>query len=208
MKKCGRCPYNPGDTEFKPNLYFEAQRFKPRKTKALFIAESPPPQKKELERDLQPYFYNKKCKTTGNTLRGVLLEVLGIYGGNPRQQLEKFRNRGYFLIDTIKCRISKRQIKGTRWSDLVKDCTSTHLLDEIISLKPEKICILGKWALEGIKTLPQFSILRKHDRISKCVGKVEYIKIRNRSIKVVLSYFPKPWFKDRIRNRVVPQINA
>jgi len=200
-KKCDKCPYELGDTEFKPSLYFKAQR--PRKIKVLFIAESPPGLRKGLEKDLQHYFYNENFKTTGNTLRGVLLEVLEISDKNPLQELEKFRDEGYFLIDTIKCRVSKKEIERRYWKDLVKDCASTHLLDEIIDLEPEKICLLGQTALEGVKTLHGFGALRKHDKISKCVGKVEYIKIKDRSVKLILSFFPRPWFKDEIRKLVV-----
>lgn len=205
-KKCDKCPYEIDDIEFKPSLYHKAQRFRPTKTKVLFIAESPPSLRKGLEKDLEPYFYNENFKTTRNTLRGVLLEVLGISGENPLQELEKFRDEGYFLIDTIKCRISKKEIKGKNWRDLVKDCASTHVLDEIIGLEPEKVCLLGQTALEGVKTLHGFEILRKYCAISKYVGQVEYTKIKNGTLEIILSLFPKPWFKDKIRKLVVPKI--
>ena len=163
-KKCDKCPYELGDPEFKPSLYFKARRFRPSKIKVLFIAESPPSLRKGVEKDLQPYFYNENFKTTGNTLRGVLLKVLEISNENPLQKLEKFRDEGYFLIDTMKCRISKKEIKRRYWKDLVIDCASTHLLDEIIDLGPERICLLGQTALEGVKTLAGFGVLRKLDK--------------------------------------------
>ena len=207
-KKCNKCPYELGDPEFKPSLYFKAQRFRPRKIRVLFITESPPSLRKGLEKDLQPYFYNENFKTAGNTLRGVLLEVLEISDENPLQELEKFRDEGYFLIDAMKCRVSKKEIERRYWKDLVKDCALTHLSNEIIDLGPEKICLLGQTALEGVKMLAGFGVLRKHDKISKCVGEVEYVKIKDRSVEVILSFFPKPWFKEKIRRHVVPKIKG
>ena len=67
--------------------------------KVLFVAESPP-----WNRD-QAYFYNQNSRNKRTNLRIEVLKLLNL------KSLIEFKNRGYYLIDAIKCRLNKREEK-------------------------------------------------------------------------------------------------
>lgn len=83
------------NVEQKPYVKFGVeQKWKPSIIKVLFIAESPPWNGK------QRYFYNSSLLEK----RGLRKEVLKYLN---LTSLEEFMEKGYFLIDTIKCRLNK-----------------------------------------------------------------------------------------------------
>jgi hypothetical protein len=134
----------------KPSIYFNIYRnWRPSKVKALFIAEAPPWKPK--------YFYSPDIKAS--FLRKMLFNQLQIPYLN-KNGLEVFKARGYFFTDTIKCRLRKQKSKPP--IQIIRNCVRNFLSNEIRSLNPEKIILLGKTAKQGLEQLQEFKALRKY----------------------------------------------
>lgn len=139
------------NSQEKPSIEFKVfKRWIPQEVKCLLIAESPP--------RLPPfYFYNDK--TMGN-LKTELFKLLGIESDTILSRLTEFKERGFFLIDTVKCRCNKRG-RSTIPSPIVRTCARKFLQSEISFLKPRKICILGRTALTGLGEVEGFEELKE-----------------------------------------------
>lgn len=140
----------------------------------LFIAESPP-------RREPYYFYNGK--KIGN-LKAELFRLLRIKADTALLGLTEFKEKGFFLIDTVKCRCDKR-VWSTIPPSIVKKCAKRFLQREIVYLNPRKICVLGKTALIGLGEVEGFGKLKNYGIRDDC-GK----QMNLRGYSVVLCLFP------------------
>jgi len=112
----------------------------------LFIAESPP------WNGEQSYFYNRAEDKKSTNLQKEILKSLNL-------SLDAFKHEGYFLIDSIKCRLSK-QTHASVPSEVLKTCSAKFLRREINNLKPKTIFVLGdsaRKALQGLQENSEFS---------------------------------------------------
>ena len=125
----------------KPSVQFRLYpRWKPKEVKVLFVAEAPP----WLRTGQEPrYFYNPKVY---NGTRRSLLAQLGIKDYGERG-LEEFKEKGYLLSDTVKCRL---YTKDGVPEPVVERCVTNFLSKEVPLLEPEKIVLLGGTALRGM----------------------------------------------------------
>lgn len=179
LEKCKRCvdlgfaDSNRLRTGQKPYVKFEVERkWRPNRVSVLFIAESPP------KNGEQRYFYNPTTNDR-NSLRKEILKYLDL------ESLEEFRNKGYFLIDAIKCRLNKsRQLKSPlRLGKIAKTCTNQFLLREIENLKPKTLFVLGNTAKKALDSFHKFHELSKHRVTEEFDQKMD-------SCRVVLCVFP------------------
>ncbi len=132
------------------------EKWLPRKgVDTLFIAESPPWNGK------QSYFYNAAETGKRTNLRKEVLRHMYL------PSLEDFQDKGYFLIDAIKCRLNKKD-KSNVPSEVLKNCSAEFLDREIKSLKPKTIFVLGDSAKKAVQYLhhkigfSEFADLTKH----------------------------------------------
>ena len=141
----------------KPYVVFQVEeKWLPRQgVKVLFVAESPP------WNGEQRYFYNTLNIGKRAGLRKEVLRWLSL------PSLEAFKDKGYFLIDAIKCRLNKKNNSSVPLEVLEK-CSRKFLWEEIKVLRPETIFVFGnsaKKALEslgGTPGLPEFINLKSH----------------------------------------------
>ncbi|HII85005.1 TPA: hypothetical protein HA273_00140 [Candidatus Bathyarchaeota archaeon] len=134
--------------EDKPFVFFNVEEKWQSKegVKVLFIAESPPWNGK------QSYFYNEAEDRKSTNLRKEVCKYLNL-------SLDQFRDEGYLLLDSIKCRLNKQNKKKVP-REILKTCSAKFLSREIKSLKPKTIFVLGnsaKKALQGMCEIPEFS---------------------------------------------------
>ena len=179
LEKCSDC------SKFK--VYCKALKFQPKgcinfkaydylklgKVRNLFIAEAPPP--------VEPrYFYNNDIPA--GTLRRGLFKELGI-NDYTKKGLETFCEQN-FLTDTIKCRLQKGET-GQVPREIISNCISRFLKEEIECVKPKNIVLLGDTARRGLGKLEEFSELNEL-RVKRDCGKIQYIK----SYRVILYVYP------------------
>src|SRR2546428_5577239 len=151
-------------------------RWKPTRVKVLFLAESPP-------WDESMYFYNEKQE---GGLSRTLFHYLGIDKVTKREKLLEFKKRGLFLIDTLKC-VFRKNLRKKIPNKLIRFSAQEILGEEIETLKPSSICVLGETALRGLKYTNRFSQgLSTYDLITDACGK----SVIAGNLKVVLSVFP------------------
>ena len=137
-------------TSKKPYVEFQVEeKWKPKKVKILFVAESPP------WNGEQRYFYNPNIDEKDTNLRKEVLKHLNI------DSLEKFKEIGCFLVDSIKCRINKNDDKNVP-RKVLNTCTGQFLRREITDLKPKTVFVLGNSAKQALQNLPGFKDLRRH----------------------------------------------
>jgi len=176
IRKCTKCvslgiaDFDRLNTHQKPYIQFNVERkWKPDKVKTLFIAESPPWDGK------QRYFYNPDVVEKQTNLRKEVLKYLNL------DSLEEFKEKGYFLVDTIKCRLKKRvPLPITRIS---RTCVNQFLHREIEELKPRTIFVLGNTAKKALQRFSKFNELKEH-KVSE--GYDENLA----GYRVILSVFP------------------
>ncbi|MGA2681572.1 MAG: uracil-DNA glycosylase family protein [Candidatus Bathyarchaeia archaeon] len=139
------------ETDDKPYLVFTVDKdWKPPNgiVNVLFIAESPPWDRIAK----QPYFYNVSDERNAG-LRKEVLKHLN-FG-----HLEEFRDKGYFLIDAIKCRLNKKDRSNIPLA-VLETCSTKFLGREISVLRPKVIFVLvnsAKMALQGLHGISEFS---------------------------------------------------
>ena len=174
IRKCSLCEreFRNLNTESKPCL--EAyEKWLPENIQCLFIAESPP------SKDI--YFYN--CQKE-DSLRKNLLALLGI-SESGCEGLCEFKQRGFFLTDSLKCRINKKNdkfrmdIKGDKSrkripTKVIQNCKSI-LKREIDLLSKQKgmkkVVVLGNTALKALKMVC-FSELKNYRAARNCGKKI------------------------------------
>ena len=162
----------------KPYVKFDVlEKWKPAKLKVLFIAESPPKDGDE------GYFYNEK---TEGRLKDKIFNLLDIREETAEKELQRFKERNFFLIDTVKCRLDKSKRKSVP-QRVIKRCAENFLQKEIDDLKPGKICVLGRTALNGLRALTTFRRgLIKIRKITEHCGKELTIS----GYEIILCVFP------------------
>jgi len=160
--------------EPKASLKFNAHAFlKPTKITNLFIAEAPP--------STEPrYFYNTDIPA--GTLRRGLFKELGITDLS-RKGLEQFCENN-FLTDTIKCRLNKDLI-GQVPIEIINNCVSRFLREEIDYIQPKNIVLLGDTARRGLGQIEEFKELNAF-RVKKDCGKTLLIG----NFRIVLYAYP------------------
>lgn len=193
------------NTSEKPYVKFQVEQRWIRKDKegkpnisVLFIAESPPWNGK------QNYFYNPDTPKKRSGLRVEVFKRLNI------DSLKQFKSNGYFLIDSIKCRLKKRAIINVKEKSLpvpqkaLKTCSEQFLRREIKELKPKIIFVLGGSAKKALQQYSEFRKLQFHSVTEKDDFDEELSKYR-----VILCPFPSRWnllrYKDKI-NRAFSKI--
>jgi hypothetical protein len=160
--------------EPKACLEFNAYKFlESKRITNLFIAEAPPPTEPK-------YFYNMEIRP--GSLRRGLFKQLGI-SDLSRKGLEAFCQSN-FLTDTIKCRLNKGQL-GRVPDEIISNCVSRFLREEIDYIGPKNIVVLGDTARKGLATLEEFKELSEL-RIKKDCGK----KLSLGNYTVVLYAYP------------------
>lgn len=132
-----------------PFELFEVYRnWCPSPTKLLLLAESPPRENYPVN-----YFYNASYR--GN-LSNAVFGLFHIGGASKADQLMDFKlNRGYILVDTVKCAFDTRSRHIPR--SLVKFSGEKLVRNEIIDLMPTCILVLGITALIGLKSFAPFN---------------------------------------------------
>ena len=162
----------------KPYVKFNVfEGWRPTKVKVLFIAESPPKDGDD------GYFYNEK---TEGRLKDKIFNLLDIHEEKAEKGLQRFKQRNFFLIDTVKCRLDKSKRKSVP-QRVIKRCAENFLQKEIDDLKPDKICVLGRTALEGLKALTTFRIgLNEIRKITEHCGK----KLTISGYETIICVFP------------------
>jgi uracil-DNA glycosylase len=157
----------------KASLKFNAYAFLKPKVTNLFIAEAPP--------STEPrYFYNTDIPA--GTLRRGLFKELGI-NDLTTKGLEQFCENN-FLTDTIKCRLNKG-LTGQVPVEIINNCVSRFLREEIKYIQPKNIVLLGDTARRGLGQLEEFEELNAF-RVKKDCGKTLVIG----SYRVVLYAYP------------------
>jgi len=156
IEKCKECVNQKLDgsdrlnTRRKPYFHFDVERkWKPDKVRVLFVAESPPWDGK------QRYFYNPDVVEKRTNLRKEVLTYLDL------NSLKEFRDEGFFLVDSIKCRLDKTKKKRVP-ARIIRTCSEQFLHREIRELKSRKIFVLGDTAKKALQTFPDFQKLREH----------------------------------------------
>jgi hypothetical protein len=172
LELCDRCRCFEGKIAVdKPYLRFQVEeKWRPDTVKVLFIAESPP-------WDKERYFYKLDMMGNGTNLQKELFRYLGI------SSLEEFKDRGYFLIDAIKCRLNKRSGKEHVPQTVLDACREAFLQQEIQDLKPEVIFVLGNSAKKALQNLPAFKQIADH-KVTDGFDEILH------GIMVILSVYP------------------
>lgn len=128
--------------------------WKPDLIKVLLLTEAP-----SCDQDSkgQPqYFYNEQAEITEGSLSWNIFGRLGMTGASKRDRLEKFVNREFFLVDTMKCIFNKNRIESIP-TELITYSAKEILQEELNLLNPNYILVLGKTALLGLKYTELFS---------------------------------------------------
>jgi uracil-DNA glycosylase family 4 len=175
-KDCSKFSLYCSALKFEPKACFEFNAYawlKPQKITNLFIAEAPPATEPR-------YFYNTDIPA--GTLRKGLFKQLGIEDFT-KKGIETFCENN-FLTDTIKCRLNKARL-GQVPIELISNCATRFLREEIDWIKPKRIVLLGDTARRGIAQLEQFKLLNNL-RVKKDCGKI--LTIGN--YKIVLFAYP------------------
>ena len=160
---------------FEPKACFKYNAYaylKPKITN-LFIAEAPPATEPR-------YFYNTDIPA--GTLRRGLFKQLGIDDLTLRG-LERFCETN-FLTDTVKCRLNKGQL-GQVPMEIINNCATRFLREEIEFIKPKNIVLLGDTARRGLGQLEGFEELNDF-RVKRDCGKILVVG----NYRVILYAYP------------------
>ena len=154
-----------GDLRYLPfEKYGVFTKWKPtqKKVNVLFIAEAPSWAKHH------PYFYNLQSPPGRSGFGKNIFQLLDISGDTRKKQLVEFRERGYLLIDTIKC-IYRKDSKDRIPKKIIKFSAEQFLDQELTVFSPKTIFLLGQTALFGVKYLPNYQdALSGYKKITKC----------------------------------------
>lgn len=154
----------------------------------LFIAESPPWANTTDER-IYRYFYNPYTEKIGGLSR-ALFDYLNIANKKKRDCLERFRERNFFLTDTIKCVFNKREHKSIPDS-LIRYSAGNILAPEIGWLDPGIIFILGNTAFKGLKTVyARDKTLEQFTNLAAVVNNTRERPLELHGRSVIFSPFP------------------
>ena len=146
----------------KPCAHFDIYtNWKPVPVKLAFIAEAPPG-------NSEGYFYDPLPHVNYmETLRASLFDLLELRGETTSARLAQFKERGYFLLDAIKCRCRKKN--GQPPELVTRTCGEKWLMSELTELDfPKRICVLGKAAKLALSQLKAFYELSVHSVTTDC----------------------------------------
>jgi len=161
--------------KFKPKAcvdFHVYDSWSPQKVKNLFIAEAPPQREPK-------YFYNTEMKAGG--LRRGLFNQMKIRDCTINGL--KIFSKENLLVDTIKCRLKKKKSKVP--IEITNNCAGAFLLEEIETLRPNTIVLLGDTARRGLGSISEFKALNKY-RVKQNCGKTIQVK----DYRVILYAYP------------------
>jgi len=184
IKQCKKCKEE-GIYEVKcPDDRIPASE--PQNVKLLFVSEAPP-------LNSRYYFYNEN---SNDRLRNSLFELLRSDLGYEISSINDFIAAGFYLLPTVKCPSARNGRNAAPAKSVIKLCAEQHLKREIEYIKPEAVCLLGRTALQGFLILRnlwdvQVQGPKKVGRtLSGAAGKVLEVKILDKNIKFMISYWP------------------
>ncbi|MGD6934197.1 MAG: uracil-DNA glycosylase family protein [Candidatus Bathyarchaeia archaeon] len=153
IEKCQLCQQHSKDGKIdfteKPYVTFQVEeRWVPKKVEVLFLAGSPPWSKDR-------YFYKTAMKGNKTHLQKEVLCYLEL------ASLSEFKEKGYLVIDAIKCRLNK-QVTEHVPQEVLSCCTRRFLQKEIDRFNPGTIFVLGNSAKHALEQLPCFEELKNH----------------------------------------------
>jgi uracil-DNA glycosylase family 4 len=158
----------------------------PRNVKILFISEAPP-------LNTRYYFYHEN---SNDRLRNSLFELLRGDLGYEISSINDFIAAGFYLLPTVKCPSARNGRNTAPAKSVIKLCAEQHLKREIEHIKPEAVCLLGRTALQGfliLRNLWDVQVQGSMDMgrtLSEAAGKVLEVKIFDKNIKFMISYWP------------------
>lgn len=160
----------------------------PQDVKLLFISEAPP-------LDSRYYFYNEN---SNDRLRNSLFKILRTDLGYGISAISDFIAAGFYLLPTVKCPSTRNGQNAAPHGKVIKLCAECHLKREIEYIKPDGVCLLGRTALRGFFILRNLWGMRVQDSVevdvgrtlSEAAGKVLEVKMGDKSIKLMISYYP------------------
>ena len=139
----------------KPASEFDIySRWRPDNVMVAFVAESPPGTS-------EGYFYDPQPRPGyAEILRRALFKLLSIPGEGTLAKLIAFKERGYMLLDAVKCRCKKTGPQPPR--SVTKLCGQTWLQTELAEIgNPLRVCVLGKAALLALSQVAGFGSLTR-----------------------------------------------
>lgn len=69
----------------------------------------------------------------------------------PAAFREDFRCRGFYFVHAVKCFSRAQFPSGSNGTQLLRGCATAHLRTEIVELRPERICALGRLPHRALK---------------------------------------------------------
>ena len=172
------------------------RKYRPQKVKVLFLAEAPP---ENIENFI---YYDEKNSMNKNTLPAILQKLLVDAGfkclniQDWRKFLEKFRDLGFYLEDTIKCPLEKG---GEEYQRAKYKIT----VDDLREINPEIIVVMGSKALEFIKSVyKSYSIIadgeitKLHGSVIKLPDKVNDLEVKYLVFSVLPTYCRRRRFSE------------
>ncbi len=157
------------------------RKYRPQKVKVLFLAEAPP---KNIENFI---YYDEKNSMNKNTLPAILQKLLVDAGfkcldiRDWKKFLERFRDLGFYLEDTIKCPLEKS-------SEEYQSAKYKITVDDLREINPEIIVVMGSKALEFIKSVYKSYSIIADGEITKLHGSVIRLpdKVNDLEVKYLL----------------------
>jgi len=129
-------------------------RWRPVNLTVAFIAESPPGTS-------EGYFYDPEPRPGyAEVLRRALFRILSLPGEDVSSKLTAFKQRGYMLLDAVKCRCKKTGPQPPQ--SVTKLCGRMWLQRELVEIgNPLRVCVLGKTALLALSQVAGFESLTR-----------------------------------------------
>ena len=158
----------------------------PRHVKLLFVSEAPP-------LNTRYYFYHEN---SNDRLRNSLFELLQCDLGYEINTINDFIAAGFYLLPTVKCPSARNERNAAPLGKVIKLCAEQHLKREIEYIKPDGVCLLGRTALQGFLILRNLWGMQMQNSwevgrtLSEAAGKVLEVKILDKNIKFMISYWP------------------
>lgn len=156
----------------------------PQNVKLLFVSEAPPLNNRY-------YFFHE---STNDRLRNSVFALLRTDLDYEISTIADFIATGFFLLPTVKCPSAKEGRNAAPTRNAIKLCAELHLKREIEHIMPDGICLLGRTALQGFLILRDMWEARSCGSVGRTLtesaGKVLEVKILDKDIKVIISYWP------------------
>lgn len=175
IRSCVDCRRH-GFTEVLCNPPNKTPTFPPSNISILFISEAPPRSGQYFYDEIQP-----------DGLRTRIFRVLASLDFQIHSIKDLVSNH-FYLVPTVKCPSQKNGQNRKPRNRVINLCINQHLKREIQLIKPNAICLLGQTALYGFSKLyPKI----KFNRLYRCHGNTEPVKVDGKPTKVLISYWPR-----------------